>query len=46
MAEQMEMPSGLWIGCAKGTMYCMGAQWHRMANTVELSVCGGDAALC
>jgi len=23
-----------------------GAHWHHLANTIELSVCGIDAALC
>jgi len=22
------------------------AHWHNLANTIELSVCGGEAALC
>jgi len=24
----------------------MGAHWHHLANTIEPSVCGGDAVLC
>ena len=26
--------------------YIWGAHWRHLANTIELSVCGGDAALC
>jgi len=37
MAEPIEMPFGLWIR--------LGQRKHVLANTTELSMCGGDAAL-
>ena len=32
-------------GCHCGVLNS-GAHWHHLANTIEPSVCGGDAALC
>jgi len=32
---------GCRFGCAR-----WGAHWRHLANTIEPSVCGGDAALC
>jgi len=37
MTEPIEMPFGLWI--------LMGSKRH-LANTTELSICGGDVACC
>jgi len=38
------------LGCGlrfdQGTMYYIGAHWRHLANTIEPSMCGGDAALC
>ena len=41
MAEPIEMPFGLWtrIGPKKHLLH-----WHNLANTIESSMCGGDAA--
>jgi len=37
-------------GCCHGNhflaFYIWGAHWRHLANTTELSMCGGDAALC
>jgi len=54
MAEPIELPFALWtrVGRRKhkfsrirqvAPMY---PHWHNLANTIEPSVCGGDAALC
>jgi len=52
------MPFGLWtrVGRRKHKFNCirqvapmcppMWAHWHHLANTIEQSVCGGDAVLC
>ena len=45
-AEPIEMPFGMWIrgrGQMKHVVH-VGAYWHQLSNTTELSVCGGDAA--
>jgi len=46
MAEPIEIPFGCGLLWADGSMCYMGAHWSHLANTIELSVCGGDAALC
>jgi len=37
---------GCGLGRAEGSICYMGSLWRHLANMVELSVCGGDAALC
>jgi len=46
-AEPIEMPFGQWtrVGPRKHILY-WGAHWRNPANTIEPSVCGGDAVLC
>jgi len=56
--DRSDLPSGLWtrIGGRKQkfnrirqvapTFPCGKAHWCHLANTIELPVCGGDAALC
>jgi len=56
MAELIDLLFGLWtlVGrrkhnfnciCPEAPMYSHGrAQWRHLANAMELSVCGGDAA--
>ena len=46
MAARIEMLFGLWtrVGPRKHVLHG-GAHSHNLANTIELSVCGGDAAL-
>jgi len=34
------------LGWAEGSMSYMGTYWRSLANTIEPSDCGGDAALC
>ena len=47
MAEPIEMLFWIWtIQWAQGRCIRWGADWHNLANTVELSMCGGDAACC
>ena len=58
MAEPVDLPFGLWtqVGTRKhkfnrirqvAPMCPNGkARWRHLANTIELSVCSGDAALC
>ena len=48
MAESIEMPFGLltWVGPREDVLLHRGAHWRHVANTIELSVCVGDAALC
>jgi len=49
MAELIKMSSGIWTQvCAwKHVMPCSrwAAHWEYLANTTELSICGGDAGL-
>jgi len=47
MAEPIEMPFGIWtrVGPRK-RLLGMGAHWRHLANTIEPSMCGGDAACC
>jgi len=55
-AELIDLPFGLWtrVGLRKHKFSCIRqvarmcshALWHHLANTIELSVCCGDAALC
>ena len=54
-AEHIDLPFGLWTGWAEGSTssvewvpMCLHvrAHWRHLANTIEPSVCGGDAALC
>jgi len=46
-AEPIEMPFAVWtrVGPMKPVLYVC-AHWRHLANTVEPSVYGGDAALC
>ena len=46
MAEPIEMPFRLWtwVGPWKHVLDG-GAHWRNLANTIEPSMCGGDAAL-
>jgi len=37
---------GSGLGWAKVSMYQMGTHWRNLANTIQPSVFGGDAALC
>ena len=32
------------LGWAQGSMLDGGAHWHHLANTIEMSMCGGDEA--
>jgi len=43
----MEMPFGIWarVGRRKHVLDG-GAHWRRLANAIEPSTCGGDAAFC
>ena len=45
VAELIEMPFGTWtrVGPRKHVLHG-GAHWHNLANTIEPSVCDGDAA--
>jgi len=45
MAVLMEMPFGMWtqVGQRKH-MLDVGAHWHNLVNTIEPSMCGGNAA--
>jgi len=47
MAEPIEMPFRIWtrVGPRKNVLG-MGAHWRHLANTIEPSMCGGDAACC
>jgi len=57
-AEPIKLPFGLWIWvdrrkhkfnriCKVATLCPDGkAHWRHLANTIELSICGGDALLC
>jgi len=44
-AEPFEMPFGLWtrMGLTKEGCIMWGAYWRHLANTVEPSICCGDA---
>ena len=45
-AEPIEMPFGLWtrMGQRKNVLHGS-AHWRHLVHTIELFVCGGDAAL-
>jgi len=48
-AELIDWPFGLWTRWAEGSTRSIDhgkAQWRHLANTIEPSVCGGDAVLC
>jgi len=45
-AEPIEMPFGLWTRVGRRKHVLHGAHWRNLVNTIEPSVCGGDAALC
>ena len=48
-AEPIDLPFGLWTRWAGGSTRSIElgkAQWRHLANTIEPSVCGGDAVLC
>jgi len=46
-AEPIEMPSRVLIGVGPRKHVVDGGQyWRHLANTVEPSMCGGDAAFC
>ena len=49
-AEPINLPFGLWTWVGqRSTCSIIFAKWHQwrhLANTIESSVCGGDAALC
>jgi len=45
MAELIEMPFGLWTSSGpEEACVRWWAHWRHLANTIGLSVCGGDAA--
>jgi len=44
MAVSIEVPTWTWVGRRKDVLH--GAYWRNVMNTIEPSVCGGDAALC
>ena len=58
VAQPIDLPFGLriWVGQRKHEFNCIRqvapiclhgrAHWRHLANTIEQSVCGGDAALC
>jgi len=45
-AEAIEMLFGMWTRVDLNHALDGGALWRHPANTIELSKCGGDAALC
>ena len=45
-AEPIEMPFGLWTRVGRRKRLLQRSHWCHLANTIELSVCCGDAALC
>jgi len=47
MAEPIEIPFGIWtrVDPRKHTLG-RAAHWRHLANTIEPSMCGGDAACC
>jgi len=45
MAEPVEMPFGMWTRLGPRNHVFDGAHWRHLANTVEPSVFGSDAAL-
>jgi len=47
MAEPIEMPFGIWtrVGPRKHGLGGR-AHWRNLGNTIEPSMCGGDAACC
>jgi len=53
MAEPIDLPFGLWTWMGRRNhkfsrirSHHGSAHWRHLANTIEPSVCGGDAALC
>jgi len=44
-SELIEMPFGTWTWWAQGCMYG-GAHCRHLTNKIELSMCGGNVALC
>jgi len=45
MAEPIEVPFGIWTQLVHGNIVLYGcAHWRHLANTIETSLCGGDAA--
>jgi len=44
MAEQIEMPYGIWTAVGPGKHVFDGAHWRHLAYRTEPSMCGGDAA--
>ena len=47
MAEPIEMPCGIWTWVSPSRhLLGEGAHWRHLANTIEPSVCVGDAACC
>jgi len=45
MAEPIKMSFGTWTQVSpRKQVLDGGAQWHNLANTIEPSMCGGDAA--
>jgi len=46
MAEPIEMPFGIWTRLPRKHILGGGAQWRHVANTIEPSVCGDNAACC
>jgi len=47
-AEPIEVPFGLWsrVGPRKHVLDWGSALWRNLANTIESSMCGDDAAFC
>ena len=47
-AELIEMPLGYGLDWAQGSKHISdgGERWRHLANTIELSMCSGDAAFC
>jgi len=43
--EPIEMPFGLWTRVGPSKHIRRGAHWHHLANNIEPSICGGNAAL-
>jgi len=41
-----EVPRDVVMATIVLAFYKMGAHWRHLANTIEPSMCGGDAALC
>ena len=45
LKETQQGAERVWCGCQLGCTR-WGAHWRNLANTIDPSVCGGDAALC